>query len=47
MLNQEEGAQFAHPVPSERNHYFADPLREGFRVFSQHLRTYDRPSGSS
>jgi len=32
-LKKEEGAQFAHPVPAERNHYFATPLLEGFYEF--------------
>ena len=43
-LKKEEGAQFAHPVPSERNHYSANPLREGFYAFWNQERTYDRPS---
>jgi hypothetical protein len=46
-LKKEEGAQFAHPVPSEKNHYFENPLQEGFCGPLKGLRTNDRPSGLS
>jgi hypothetical protein len=46
-LKKEEGAQFAHPVPSGKNHYLESPLREKFCGALKGLKTNDRPSGSS
>jgi len=46
-LKKEEGAQFAHPVRSEKKHYFENPLQEGFCGALKDLRTNDLPSDSS